>query len=192
MTEIVPVPESRKADLEFRAVYEAHCGYVLSTLRRLGVRERDLEDVGHEVFLAVYRRLRDYDGVRPLRPWLFGFCFRGASNFRARAHHRREVVEDNLDELVADAAPAADEQIAAGQRRALVNAALAKIELSRRAVFVMHEIDGCAIPDVASALGISPNTAYSRLRVAREEFSAAVKRLGGLRRVRKTEEGHDE
>jgi len=48
-------------------------------------------------------------------------------------------------------------------------------------VFVLHEIDGEPIPAVAEALAIPVNTAYSRLRVAREEFSASVKRLGGAR-----------
>jgi RNA polymerase sigma-70 factor (ECF subfamily) len=167
----------------FREIYEAHAGYVWNTLRRLGVREGDLEDVVHEVFLAVYKRLGDYDPAKPLRPWLFGFSFRTASDYRSRARHRREVAEAEME--VADEAPAADEQVEAQRRRALVNAALEAIELGRRAVFIMHEIDGAPIPEVASALGIPLNTAYSRLRLAREEFGAAVRRLqakkGGVR-----------
>ena len=38
------------------------------TLRRLGVRQRDLADVTHDVFVTVYRRLDSYDPARPLRP----------------------------------------------------------------------------------------------------------------------------
>ncbi len=188
MTEPRLIRQSRTVDSgPFRDLYEAHCGYVWNTLRRLGVRERDLEDVAHEVFLAVYKRLADYDPARPLRPWLFGFCFRTASDYRGRAQYQRELVEGDVE--VIDETPAADQQIEAHQRRTLVNAALDKIELGRRAVFVMHEIDGCAIPEVAAALGIPLNTAYSRLRLARADFADAVKRLQGARPERRSAEG---
>ena len=40
------------------------------TLKRLGVQDRDLEDVVHEVFITVHRRLCDYDPTRPLRAWV--------------------------------------------------------------------------------------------------------------------------
>ncbi len=65
------------------------------------------------------------------------------------------------------------------ERRALVLSALDRMPLERRAVFVMHEIDEHSIPDVARALDLPLNTAYSRLRIAREEFAAAVRRLQG-------------
>src|SRR5690349_23546888 len=79
---------------EFPAVFREHLGYVWHALRRLGVRERDLEDVTHDVFLAVFRKLEQYDPARPLRPWLFGFAFRVASDYRERARHRWEVAGD--------------------------------------------------------------------------------------------------
>ena len=59
---------------------------------------------------------------------------------------------------------------------------LAALELDRRAVFVMHDIDGHVMPDIATALGIPLNTAYSRLRLARADFAVAVKRAQGGQR----------
>src|SRR5438552_2588961 len=74
-----------------RALFDAHAGYVWSTLRRLGVPSADLEDLTHDVFLQVYRRLDVYDPLRPVRPWLFGFAYRIASQHRRRAHRRHET-----------------------------------------------------------------------------------------------------
>jgi RNA polymerase sigma-70 factor (ECF subfamily) len=51
--------------------------------------------------------------------------------------------------------------------------------LERRAVFVMHEIDGLPVPEVAQALAVPLNTAYSRLRLARRDFATAIERLRG-------------
>jgi RNA polymerase sigma-70 factor (ECF subfamily) len=48
----------------------------------------------------------------------------------------------------------------------------------------MMDIEGHSAPEVSEALGVPLNTVYSRLRVAREEFTAAVRRrtsLGGVR-----------
>jgi RNA polymerase sigma-70 factor (ECF subfamily) len=70
-----------------------------------------------------------------------------------------------------------EEQLAAHDDRRLVLAALEGIDLERRAVFILYEIDGTAMSEIAQSLGIPVNTAYSRLRVARGEFAAAVKRL---------------
>ncbi len=39
----------------------------------------------------------------------------------------------------------------------------------------MAVIEEHSIPEVAEAMGIPLNTAYSRLRVAREEFVAAIR-----------------
>jgi hypothetical protein len=47
----------------------------------------------------------------------------------------------------------------------------------KRAVFVAHELEGQAAPEIAAALGIPLNTVYSRLRVARDTFSKVVRRL---------------
>ena len=73
-------------------------------------------------------------------------------------------------------APAADDQLESRERRALVHAALQGIELERRAVFVMHDIDGLSMPEIAQVLDAPLNTLYSRLRLARAEFADAVKR----------------
>jgi RNA polymerase sigma-70 factor, ECF subfamily len=168
--------------VDFEAVFKEHFEYLWHSLRRLGVRERDLEDVVHEVFVALHRRLHAYDPERPLRPWLFAFACRAASDYRRQARHRVALIDD-LD-VLRDPAPAVDEQAMALQDLDRVARALDALEFRRRAVFVLHEIDGFPIPEVARALGIPVNTAYSRLRLAREDFEAAIRRLDPERSLR--------
>jgi RNA polymerase sigma-70 factor (ECF subfamily) len=165
---------------EFPAVYAAELGYVWHALRRLGVQERDLEDLCHDVFVVVFRNLTVYDTRRPIRPWLFGIAFRVASDYRRSARQRREI-PGTTRELTCPAPPA-DEVMLRRERQRLVARALDDLELDRRAVFVMHDIDGHVMPDIAAALGIPLNTAYSRLRLARVDFAAAVKRVQGAKR----------
>lgn len=160
----------------FAALFEAEFSYVLNTLYRLGVRRADLEDVTHEVFVAVHGALAEYDPTRPLRPWLFGIAFRFASRYRRSARFSREVPREEAGD-VADEAPPADEQMASEQARRVVMEALDTLDVDRRAVIVMHDIDGCPVPEIALALSIPLNTAYSRLRLGREQFKAAARRI---------------
>lgn len=165
----------------FRAIFEAECGYVWHALRRLGVRERDLEDLAHDVFVTVHKRLADYDPRRPIKPWLFGIAFRHASDYRRLARNRLEIVSalgvggDSPEP--ADDSPGADVHYEQAEARRLVADALQSLDMDKRAVFVMHEIDGHAMPEIAEALKVPLNTAYSRLRLAREQFAVVVRRL---------------
>jgi RNA polymerase sigma-70 factor (ECF subfamily) len=172
--ELVSQPPQQAHSLDFRTIFELEVGYVMRTLRRLGVAPADVEDLAHDVFLAVHQTFHAYDPTRALKPWLFGFAFRVASHYRRSAG--RETPLDNA-ESVADAGERPDALVEKEARRRLVLAALEAIELSRRAVFVLHELDGVTCDEIAKTLEIPVGTVYSRLRLARQDFEAAVKRL---------------
>ena len=166
------------AAVDFQELFQEHAGYVWSTLRRLGAAREDVEDLVHEVFLRVHLHLGEYDRSRPIRPWLFGFAYRVA------LEHRREGRRRPITAPVepADTTPPADELVARAEDRQLVLDALAALELERCAVFVMFEVDEVPMNEIARTFGIPVNTGYSRLRLAREDFAAAVKRLKARRR----------
>ena len=164
------------------AIFEEHFDYVWNRLRRLGVHDADLEDLVHDVFIKVHARLTDYDPSRPIRPWLFGFAFRVAADHRRLARHRVELIGSSREQV--DPQPAADVRIEGDEERALVEAALERVELDRRAVLIMHDIDEVPVPAIARELGIPVPTAYSRLRLAREDFASAATRLRKAREAR--------
>jgi len=160
--------------VDFQTLYKQQLAYVWRTLRRLGVRERDLPDVVHDLFVVVFRQLSHYDPARPVKPWLFGIAFRVVSDYRRSARYRREVLVDPPE--TNDQAPAADERVAVMEAREFVTRILDELELERRAVFVMHDLDEQPVSQIAATLDIPTATAYSRLRLAREDVAAAMKR----------------
>lgn len=168
-------PASLRPAPELGAIFDDHFDYVWATLRRLGVRDADREDLVHEVFLKVHARLADYDASRPLRPWLFGFAYRVAADHRRLARHRVEVLGGPVES--AALAEPADARIAAHEERDLLLSALHSLDLDWRAVLVMHDVDEVPVPEIAHTLDIPLNTAYSRLRLAREQLASAVTRL---------------
>lgn len=174
-----PVPTAPSAPNaarpELADIFRSEFSYIWNTLARLGIRRADLEDVVHDVFCQVHRQLSAYDPTRPLRPWLFGFAFRLASDYRRRARNRFEL--SGLDIERAANNPAVDDQLISAEERWLIESALRSVPLERRAILMLHEIDGESIPTIATALDIPLNTAYSRLRVARADLAAAVRTL---------------
>lgn len=171
-----PSAQTQGDTAAFRAVYDVGFPHVWHTLRRLGVAERDLEDAAHEVFVVVHRRLGEFDTTRPLKPWLTGIAWRIAADERRRARHRRETLGD-VPTVVAPG-PGPEQALASEQARERVHRALQTLDLDRRVVLVMAELDGATAPEIAEALGIPLNTVYSRLRVARQRFADAIRRQG--------------
>lgn len=172
---VEPVATQGGAPFDYEAMYRREFSYVFHSLRRLGVNPSDLEDLSHDVFLAAYRRIQDFDASRPIRPWLFGFAYRIASDHRRLSRHRREF--GGLEADAKDAAHLPDEQLAAKQTRDLVIQALDEIEFERRGILIMHDVDGHPMPEISRVLSIPLNTAYSRLRLARRDFEAAIRRF---------------
>ena len=105
--------------------------------------------------------------------WLSGIAVRVASQWRRRSSVRHEA-EVEVPET-ASPAPGADVVLDAQRVRARVWAGLEALPDEQRTVFVLHELEGFSAPEVAVAVGIPLNTAYSRLRLARSRFADAIR-----------------
>jgi len=165
----------------FAAIFHEHAPLVWRALRRLGVREADVEDLSQDVFVIVHRKLPSFEGRSALSTWIYGICVRVASDHRKRAHVRREQPTERLpDERTS--APQIKE-LEREQARALLDRALELLDEDKRAVFVLYEIEELDMPEVAEALSCPLQTAYSRLYAARKIVQAEMTRLvGGVER----------
>ncbi len=168
-------PFGVSAPFDLGDVYAREFDWVWHTLRRLGVAPRNLPDVTHDVFVVVHQRAHTFDPSRPLRPWLFGVAYRVARDHLALGRNRRESVDDAIE--VTDPSPPQDQRVAESQARELVMVALQHLDLDRRVVFILHDIEEQPMPEIAAALDVPAKTLYARLKVAREQFTAAVRRL---------------
>lgn len=150
---------------EFEQLFRSLAPYVLRVLPRLGVAPRDVEDVAQDVFWCVHRGLPSFEHRSSLKTWVYGICIRRASNYRDRAHRRYEQLRDVVDERIETVTPGR----ALESRRELerLDAALAELTAAQRAAFVLHEIEGLSVLEVAETLGCSKFTVYARIYAAR-------------------------
>ncbi|WP_437285370.1 RNA polymerase sigma factor [Sorangium sp. So ce406] len=163
----------------FEEVYTSLLPYVLRVLWRMGVPARNLRDVAQDVFLVVHRRFEEYDPCLPIKAWVAGIASHLALRHQRLARNRRELLARSEAERVDVADPGCDaeELCARAETQRIVRALVQGIEGDRRVVFILYELEGVDMRSIAGALHISENTAWDRLRRARKELAAAVRRL---------------
>jgi RNA polymerase sigma-70 factor (ECF subfamily) len=167
--------KSEPAPREFRGLFEAHYASIWRLLRRLGVAHAELDDAAQEVFWVGARRQADIEPGRE-HAFLYGVALRVASNLLRRQRELPAAEEQLTLELAArEASP--EQALAERQARALLDSVLGRLPLELRTVFVLFELEGLQIRDIAELEQLPLGTVGSRLRRAREEFSAIAKRV---------------
>jgi RNA polymerase sigma-70 factor (ECF subfamily) len=161
----------------FAVAYREHLSWMLHAVRRLGVTPAEREDVVHDVFSTAWRKIESYLPDRPMRPWLFGIAFRVVANRKA-ARTGSETLEAEFDAR-RGAVGQPDSLVEAEVTRQNIQRALEQIPLEQRALFIGHDIDQTPITELARELEIPLNTAYSRLRLARDRFQKVFDTLQG-------------
>jgi RNA polymerase sigma-70 factor, ECF subfamily len=159
-------------DEGFRAIFEANARFVWRSLLGLGVSESDVPDASQQVFVVLNQKLHQLESGCSIRTFAYGICLRVASDFRSRAHLRRE----QLCAVLPDQGSAATQEGILTQREALrrLQAVLAQIDPAQREVFVLYEVEEVDMTEVARAVGCPLQTAYSRLHAARKAVASAL------------------
>jgi RNA polymerase sigma-70 factor (ECF subfamily) len=166
-------PVAKPVDLP--GLFRAHYATVWRLLRRLGVRPAQLDDAVQEVFWVAARRLDDIEPGREAS-FLYGVALRVASGELRRERSSPPLADlDALAGLV-DGALSPEEQLEQRRARQLLEWVLDRMPAELRVVFVLFELEGLEVRDIAALHEIPLGTASSRLRRAREEFSAVAKR----------------
>lgn len=170
----------------FEQVYREFFDFVWASARRFGVSEEHVDDVVQEVFIVIHARLHTLEQPDALRSWIYGVVRRTASGHR-RTHQNKTASGVSLSPELEPAGPGPSPSDLAEQsdQVRLLYSLLEELDAPKREVFTLVEIDEMTVPEAADILGIPLNTAYSRLRVAREDFEAALAR----RSVRRSSAG---
>jgi RNA polymerase sigma-70 factor (ECF subfamily) len=154
-------------------LYDRYAEDVRRVLVRLGVPERDVDDMLQETFLDVVRGAKNYDGRANARPWLVGL----AVNWVRRRRRSVRVLVRRLASFEEEptTAPTTPEDEAAGAiAAAKARAALDALSQKKREVFVLVVMEGLPGEEVARLLDIPVATVWTRLHHARRELRAAL------------------
>jgi len=141
--------------------------------------DRGVPAARRPTFDEIYGEFFEFAWRSSRRTWLFGITLRVVRDHR-RTYQRKEAplagsVPEDLDALLAPGrSPDDAAQVAEATR--VLHVLLDALDDEKRAIFVMADLEELPVPEIAEALGVNVNTAYSRLRVARREFEQALAR----------------
>ncbi len=177
-------PRSAEKDAEASSrarlaqAFEQNAVFIWRSLRRLGVPREAADDATQQVFLVAARRMQEIEEGKE-RAFLFQSAMRIAMEVRREFFAARGRAEPDHELLLEKADPALrpDEAVDRQRTLRLLGHVLEQMPMERRAAFVLYEIEGVTMAEIASLLQIPMGTVASRLRLAREDFRAAVARL---------------
>lgn len=183
---MLTVPESAEppaaaAGDRLTTLFQHHFDLVWRTVRRLGVPPEGIDDAAQEVFVVASRRL---DAIEPgkEKAFLYGTAVRVAAGAR-RAQERRRRAPVPLDELdPVDTGPSVADLLDQKRARELLDQLVLRLGDDTRPVFVLYELEGLTMEEIAACLGLPLGTVASRLRRGREAFNAAIARIEAARK----------
>ncbi len=158
----------------------------------------DAADVTQEVFLKVFRGMRQFNGQASLKTWIYRIAIHEASNqrrwwFRHKSRERslepQEPQESRgLEEVLVDDAESPFDSVSHEEVRARVEMELKQVPEPYRTTVVLRDIEEFSYEEIAEILQVSLGTVKSRLMRGRDalkrRLTAYVEQAGpglGLR-----------
>lgn len=146
-------------------------------LRMTGNRQ-EAEDIVQQAFIKMYKKLGDYKEDHKFSNWAYTIALNITRNFlRRRAVLKFFSIDgwgENMGEQdfcvqeVKDPTRNTESEMENKELITELEAAVEKLPLKLRAVFVLHYFHHNAVPDVARSTGISENAVSARLFRARQ------------------------
>lgn len=163
----------QESERRFAALVDTHLDALYRTVRRLGARADDVDDLVQEVLIVLARRLDDIE-VGKERAFALATAARVASEFRRRERRRREELVAELDAESERLHPLAFATAAGGERSVkhaealkLLRAGLDAMTEGQRVTFVLFELEELRASEIAKELGLAEAAVVSRLQRAR-------------------------
>jgi RNA polymerase sigma-70 factor (ECF subfamily) len=156
-------------------IYDQHHAFVWRVVRRLGVPDAGVDDAVQEVFVVMHRRREELRVEGSVRALLYGITRKIAKRHRDRAGRRAARLQ-LVPEPHAEAPDDPETQMQLRQRAEIVRNALDAMDEDKRMMFLLADIEGLSVPEAAACVGVNVNTAYARLRAARQLMHKAIAR----------------
>jgi RNA polymerase sigma-70 factor (ECF subfamily) len=155
----------------FRDVFVRHRSDVARLVYRMLNAPADLEDVVQEVFVQVFRSLKDFRGQSKFSTWLHRVTVNVVLMHRRSAKSRPVLAPEAPQEMVPDERRLRpDEEAEKAERLRAFQRLLGRLAEKKRIVFVLHELEGLSPTEIAEIVGAPVLTVRTRLFYARREL----------------------
>lgn len=149
----------------FEALVRRHSGAMFRVAFRLTGSRGDAEDIVQETFVKLWRALPGADTDLPFKPWLYKIAVNTSLSRLRKKKRGRTVDLEEMDNIIhlGDFAGASTDNIDA-------QAAIDRLTLDYRRVFVLRAVEDLPFADIANILDIPETTARTRFKRAKDRL----------------------
>lgn len=159
--------------------YVAHHGVIRGFARRLVGDEAAAEDIVHETFVTLPRAIRRFRGDSPLRGFLIGVAANHSRRFVRSAIRRRRATQRLAErELVQETGTTPHQDLVNRRLADRLWAALDRLPLEQRIVFVLCEAEQRTSVEVATIVNAPEGTVRTRLFHAKRKLRELLEEDG--------------
>jgi RNA polymerase sigma-70 factor (ECF subfamily) len=132
-----------------------------------------VEDLAQETFLRVFRALPDFDPAGAARPstWVLTIATRVALD----ARRKKPLPSVPLDEEAGASGATPETESARRELGRTIARAAAELSDDMRAAFLLADVHGFTMNEIAEALSIPENTAKTRVFRARQQMRESIR-----------------
>jgi RNA polymerase sigma-70 factor (ECF subfamily) len=161
----------------FEQMYRATSSFVYNVALRITRNSANAEEVTQDVFMKIYRNLKDFQFRSTFKTWVYRITVNTAINHyrRSNKEEKDRVDYDNIIESLPDNCSAM-EGISQSDNQVRLNALLDKLSPEHKTCLILREIEGLSYQEIAGALKIPVNTVRSRLKRARQALLVEAER----------------
>jgi RNA polymerase sigma-70 factor (ECF subfamily) len=182
----VLVNRAKSGDMKaYDSLVTRHRNRIYAMIRNMTHHEADAWDLSQEVFIKAWNALPNFEAKAKFSTWLYRIAHNVVYDWSRRKKH--EIAGELNDEIFDNERidPAAisiphvggspDVQMALGELKEKIEAALAKISPEHREIVILKDVQGLAYKEIADVVGCTIGTVMSRLFYARQKLQALLK-----------------
>lgn len=170
------VPAAAAGDLDaFEALVRRYQARIIGLARSHCGNAADAEDLAQDVFVRVYRSLRQFRGDSLFRTWLYRVALNVVRTHHARRGRQQGVWGDSgADDRAFDAMAGESSVESTLVRREAIERALADLPADLREAVVLRDVHGLDYREIADVTGAPMGTVESRIFRARQRLRTAL------------------
>lgn len=182
----VLVNRAKSGDMKaYDSLVTRHRNRIYAMIRNMTHHEADAWDLSQEVFIKAWNALPNFEAKAKFSTWLYRIAHNVVYDWSRRKKHEiagelnDEIFDNERIDPAAIAIPhvggSPDVQMALGELKEKIEAALSKISPEHREIVILKDVQGLAYKEIADVVGCTIGTVMSRLFYARQKLQALLK-----------------
>ena len=164
------ISRAAKGDVKaFEEIYKTASGFVYTVVLRIVNNQTEAEEVTQEVFIKIFRNLRNFQFRSSLKTWIYRIAVNSAINaYRRRAREQRRAVDFETVSSTLEAPGDHREHMHKQDHEKILSSLLDSLSPEQRSCIVLRELEGLSYKEISDALKVNINTVRTRIKRARQ------------------------